>query len=58
MHLTDKSLVISHQDVHLPFQLADSAKFTVEFHVEPVSNNAIILGMLFLYKFNPSIDWK
>ena len=57
VHLADNSLVISHQTVHLPLQFADSAIYTVKFEVSAL-NHAIILGMLFLHKLNPSIDWK
>ena len=58
LHLADNSFVISHHIVHLPLQFADSAIYTVGFWAVPILNHAIILRMLFLHTFNPSINWK
>ena len=58
VHLADSSLLISYQNVHLPFQFADVAIHTVEFWVISALNYDITLGMPFLHILNRRIDWK
>ena len=52
MHLDDDYSVISSQIVHFPLKFANDAMHTVKFRGFGVLNHAIILGMLFLHKFN------
>ena len=56
MHLADNYLVFFHQIAHLALNFADSAVYIVELRVVPALNHTIILRMLFLHQFNPSID--
>ena len=57
VHFLDNSSIISHQIVHLPLRFADGAVHTVEFQVVPPLNHAIILGMHFLHRLIPSVDF-
>ena len=42
----------------LPLTFANSGVYTVEFRVIPALNYARILGMAFLHRFNPGINFK
>ena len=58
VYLAENYSVICHQIVDLPLKFAESAVHTVEFWVVPASNHATSLGIPFLHKFSPSINWK
>ena len=58
VHLANGEVVVSQTVVKLQVKLADGLTMQLQFRVVPSLSCPVILGIPWLFEFNPQIDWN